>query len=250
MLFDLGITLQGLKWFNKPLKAAEIGLLATQQPGLGAVAGNVSAPTTLSALLRSVDTTGTYTLNLNGRFYRVYVAVLPDDSKWVLVLNYLHKGHTSPELRVLGPNDQFPLFKSEELGQDGSRDPQTWGHLSPAFLKLLAPTELRFYGRCDGTNTIHFRTTHGPGLAYATTGRGGFGGQFPFTPMMGHTASIPGSAPNWFGDQGDYALTTFPFWRSGEAHWGIRGLDQRWEVDSYFPYQQTWFNTYHSVWVR
>ena len=60
-------------------------------------------------------------------------------------------------------------------------------------------------------------------------------------------STIPDNAPNYFENQGDYALTNFPFWRGSQAHWGIRGLGNRWEVDD-FPGNSN-YNTLHMVFI-
>ena len=69
-----------------------------------------------------------------------------------------------------------------------------------------------------------------------------------FTTLNGHTALLPNSTANYFTDQGNNAMTEFPFWLSGTYHWGIKGSGARWEVDD-FPgsYQNS---TYHQIWIR
>jgi hypothetical protein len=64
----------------------------------------------------------------------------------------------------------------------------------------------------------------------------------------GHTAFLPDAGANFYTDQGDLAMTQFPFWLNGTYHWGIQGLGSRWEVDD-FPGNPN-FNTLHRIWVR
>src|SRR5690606_23511540 len=82
------------------------------------------------------------------------------------------------------------------------------------------------------------------------TGNGSFSGinnPAHYTLGASHNASIQQNAPDFFSNEGDFALTNFPFWRSGQAHWGIRGLGNRWEVDDF---TNNSFSTIHRVWVK
>ena len=42
--------------------------------------------------------------------------------------------------------------------------------------------------------------------------------------MGGHTANLPGTINNYFDNEGDEALTNFPFYNGGTHHWGIAGV--------------------------
>ena len=87
--------------------------------------------------------------------------------------------------------------------------------------------------------------------AYFTTGKGGINIKnfnTTYTPLPDHTANLPESADEGFSDQEDKAMTEFPFYKSANYHWGIKGLGSRWECDDYpNNYSQ---DTYHQIWVR
>lgn len=69
-----------------------------------------------------------------------------------------------------------------------------------------------------------------------------------FTTLTEHSANIPGNAVNFYSNQGTSALTNFPYWRSAQNHWGIRGNGNRWEADDY-PNNFS-RNTIHRVFIR
>ena len=110
--------------------------------------------------------------------------------------------------------------------------------------------EMRFYGVTTGhTRVIDFKTTYAPALNYIKTGTGSFNGieSNNFTTLPNHTGFLPAQGFNEFTNQGDLALTNFPYWRGGTYHWGIRGGGSRWEVDDQAINTQS---TIHRVWVR
>ena len=268
--------IQKLYWYNTALSSTEVQRLAAEPIALSSATTYVSpsTPKTLAELFSMTTKSGEATLMIENMVYRVYVQVLTDNgvtSKWVLILNYLHKGGTNPTLFVRGANDDFPVLKSTNLGDDGSLDRPAWGHLGCSMLKRVNDVcgpigRLRFYGRGGNathswqnrtapqsyTRTIHFTTADPSILSYAMTGVGSFPVPFQFTAMSDHNASIPANSPSRFFNQGDYALTEFPFWRGGEGHWGIRGgisynIPERWEIDD--APDAALYHTYHQVWI-
>lgn len=266
------LLVQKLYWYNRALSNQEISNLAkapiAMGPQLTAPVSN-QTPNTLRALYDNVVVgSGTYTIRIDNRGYPVYVEVLGDGSMWALILNYVHKGGTNPDLFVRTLADGFPLFTSKNLGDDGSKTVDSWGHLGNAFMSKLDFTSMRFYGKTSNNHlrngrgqvadTIHFRTSDPTVISYAKTGRGQFRDRFAYTLYSDHTATIPQDSRNRFANQGDYALTEFPFWKGGENHWGIRGgrswgYAWRWEVND-FPEARPrvgghMFNTIHQVWV-
>jgi len=170
-----------------------------------------------------------------------------DGGGWTLVLNYLHQGGTNPA--TTARTTDLPLLGSTTLGTNESGT-AFWGHAAPSLLNTLPFTTVRFYGRTGGhARVLHFKTTHAGTLAYFRSGTGTCNGiQGTFTALAGHTAVLPTGSNGWFTNQGNAAMTEFPYYIAGTNHWGIRGAGTRWEVDD-FPNSAA-NNTHHQIWVR
>ena len=166
---------------------------------------------------------------------------------WLMILNYLHQGGTNPSLNVRASD--LPLMGSSVLGTDESGT-TFWGHAAPSLVNQFNVSEVRFYGKTSGhSRTIHFKTSLTNVISYIKTGSGTMSGiNGSFTTLTSHSANIPGNAINTFNNQGNLALTNFPYWRGGIYHWGIKGNSNRWEVDDYpRNFSQ---NTLHRVFIR
>lgn len=166
---------------------------------------------------------------------------------WVLILQYVHALGTNPNLNIIGPSSNLPALSVAVLGDDESGSGTTWGHLGNSGLSALNAEELRWYAETTGHDrVIHFKSD--VGLSYAETGTGNFSGiNSSYTELTGHSANLPDAVANYFSNQGDLALTNFPYWLSGTYHWGIRGLGNRWEVDDY---GRNTASTIHRIWAR
>lgn len=289
------ILMQKLYWWNSVLDDSQIKLLSEESivsPSVLKGAASTITPaaveyTLLRDLFANIVTPGINYLTLtrsNGQKtqFPVYVDItqtpVRDQSGnivsykkqyWALILNYVHKANTYPELFPRTMNDGFPQLGNVNLGTDGSLDRSSYGHLGNGFLKAVYDqckfTTLRFYakgGNCKygwdqwspqcNSKVIHFTTSDPRWISYVTTGKGGPGGNFQYNLMIDHNSSIPQNIDWGFGDQGDYALTEFPFYKNATAHWGIGGgkgwlgLRYRYEVDDW---GRNMYNTLHQVWI-
>ncbi|WP_298543369.1 immunoglobulin-like domain-containing protein [uncultured Aquimarina sp.] len=194
---------------------------------------------------------GTYYFNFNGSTFQGALDNDTDGGGWLMVLNYVHLAGDNSALQVR--NTDLPLLGSSTVG-DNEAGTANWGHLGNDLAAAIDFEEMRFYGETTGhTRIINFKTSYTNALNYLKTGVGNFIGinsVANFTALSGHTANLPGQTANYFTNQGDNALTEFPFFRSAQFHWGIRGggaTGNRWEVDDSAINTQS---TIHRVWVR
>lgn len=181
-----------------------------------------------------------------------------DSGGWLLVLNYVHKGGTNPPVSPLGGtlprlNTNFCETDiglcSQQLGLDESGT-TSWGHGAPSLLNKIPFTEMLFYGRTSyHGRTMLFKTSHSGTLNYAKTGSGSMNGiQVGFQSYDIHNSALPASASSFFTDQGNNALTNFPFWLGGTYHWGVNGEGGRWELDDMAGNAN--YHTIHRIYVR
>ena len=195
---------------------------------------------------------GHYYFNFNGSTFQGTVDNVYQGGGWLLVLNYVHQAGTNPNLQVR--NTDLPLLDlaSPGLGDNQAGTPY-WGHIGNTLAAAIDFEEMRFIGVTsrDTNDYLHFATDYTNAVNYVKTGLGSFSGinnPSNYTLLTSHAASLPQNAPDFYIHKGDYALTEFPFWRSGDGTWGIRGDGHRWEVDDVNTTNA--YNTVHQVFVR
>ncbi|MBZ9788458.1 T9SS type A sorting domain-containing protein [Psychroflexus sp. CAK57W] len=212
--------------------------------------GSASNPITDLAAAHNFPS-GRYYFDLGSGLFEANIDA-SEGGGWVLILQYLHQGGTTPNLNIITENANLPIQSISALGTNESSDLTRWGHAGNArTANLTGADEFRFYGETSGHNRIiHFKT--GQGLNYFTTGTGNMSANLAanFMALTGHTANIPLAINKGESNQGNLALTEFPFYRSGNFHWGIKGRknQNRWEVDD-FPGNES-RSTIHRVWIR
>ncbi len=194
----------------------------------------------------SVD--GDYAINPTGNKNIVATCdMTTDGGGWTLVLNYLHQGGTNPALTVR--NEDFPLLSAGDLGDDQSGT-ASWGHTGIGLFASLGATQARFYAVTDGHERVmHFKTL--ACVDYFADGLGSCNANELATKnvkLAGHSAGLPDDVNFGFSNQGDYAMTNFPFYQNGSTHWGIQGTGNRWEVDDFDGDDSR--STRHQIWVR
>ena len=209
--------------------------------------GTVTDPFTSFSQAHNAPNSGRYFFAIGTNTFEADVDT-SEGGGWVLVLQYLHKAATNPDLNVINAGDSFPNNSTATLGADESTDLTRWGHAGNAALSQFSgEIETRWFGQTSAhSRVIHFQTKLGDN--YLKTGSGNYSGiNTQHTLLTGHSANIPAVATNYYGNQGNLAMTSFPYWLWGRFHWGIKGGGNRWEVDDY---ARATADTIHKIWVR
>ena len=178
-----------------------------------------------------------------------------DGGGWTLILNYNHKNATTPPLTVRTAD--LPLLGSDILGDDESAKPLYWGHAGNLMLSKFADLkELHFFCRSsENTRVVNFKTTDPGCIAAAKTGAGScLNIKAAFTPLVGHTGTIPATMDRSDANSLNNALTFNTFGKIVDVvpdiMWNIAGDAglNVWECD--FGSDNALFDTIHRVWFR
>ncbi len=198
---------------------------------------------------------GNYNIKFAWNVSEVTCDMQTDGGGWMLLANYLHKKATPGGPTPLG-RGLFPLENHRSLGSDevGTR---AWGHISLATHVDLSYKELRF--RCETTahsRLVDFSLFSEKCLAYFKTGKGACTEGPASTAMLraesralsNSNSMLPGVADRGWADQGDNALTNYPFFADYKSHWSIGSVPSRFECDDYDAGAGA--STFHQVWAR
>ena len=216
---------------------------------------NSNTPATSASQLRDLGyPSGVYWIDWGGTPRQIYCEMNLEGGGWMMVLNYVHQGGTNPALTVR--TTDFPLLNVKyTLGSDESSSNGvggTWGHISNSLADDYNWSEYMFYGKTSGHNRIiHFTGSVSGVVSYIKTGTGSMTGiqsSFSTGSLAENSPNLPAVAENFFSDEGDFAMTNFPYYEGGAHHWGIRGAGNRWEVDDYPDNSSN--DTIHRIWVR
>ena len=206
-----------------------------------------ACPFTSLAETRSAPS-GTYWLKL-GTYPPFRVSVdASEGGGWALILQYVRQAGAPAQPRVIQPGFDWPLLDDARLGVGAQRASDRWGHVGADIAALLTgATELRWYGTTSGhPRILHFSSTQGVDTWIARRADSFGGVRTTFTPLTGHSTTLPASANSSSGNN-DVILTEFPFFQAGVAHWSAGGSN-RWELDDYPGNASN--ATIHRLWVR
>lgn len=243
---------QQIKWQNSALSAQDIVTQMKATPYIPNPNTSLSVPTgapkTIDELNKYiVSDSGIYSLIVGQSAQTVYVNVNttmtdnPEYQKWIMIMNYTHRGNTSPNLNVRKVNDGLPMENLARLGTDGSTTLDNWGHASNAFLRMFNFNAMRFYAT-NGKTTVHFILKNQTAINYFRYGYGSIPAlqkDRDYILMKDHNAPMPAKS-NVVANMGDAALTYFPF-----NIFGVRA-NNKWQVGNDASDSA---NTIHKVYI-
>eukprot|EP00455_Lapot_gusevi_P024981 TRINITY_DN2611_c0_g1_i5.p1 TRINITY_DN2611_c0_g1~~TRINITY_DN2611_c0_g1_i5.p1 ORF type:complete len:1002 (+),score=365.93 TRINITY_DN2611_c0_g1_i5:75-3080(+) len=187
-------------------------------------------------LTTNTSTSGTFTVYPKGYATTVYCDNSLDFGGWQLVFAYDHVANTNPNLNT-------PVIPTSPTG---------FSHISASAIgyRSALVSQVRFQCLSAGANRlVRFKSIHpnvltlvlndySPSLAVSD-----WTDSSRYALMAGHQGYLP-MATNGIVNQNMY---DFPFYASGNYHWGVRGLGSRWECDDYV---NSAYNTNHQIYFR
>jgi hypothetical protein len=223
-------------------------------------AHNCSEPQRNCAAHRDLGCTisGVYPILIGANFFvDAECDMETDNGGWTLVANYLHRGNkrSAAVLRTIGHG--MPYMSGRTLGGDDLGSSETWGHLRPDLLNAIPFREIRFQCESSSHNRkVDFAIFSSRCLDYFRKGVGACAGTPELNsafmsgarPLPGHTGFLPTAGMSGWKDQGEFALTNYPFYFEGRAAWSIGAQQNRWECDDIDPGGVN--NTWHRIWIR
>jgi hypothetical protein len=161
---------------------------------------------------------------------------------WMLFFSYNHIG---------GENE---LINGNVLPTSAT-DGYSYQNLDKTGYSLVDIEALRFYCHTSGHGRkIHFSTNNAKIKEIGHTGNSI--GNTPAiwtnvettTLLGGHTGILPLTTEIETKQSNDGGLHSFPFYKDGTSHWGVRGGGDRWECDNYPDDRSK--DTLHNIWAR
>jgi LruC domain-containing protein len=181
-------------------------------------------------------TSGRYTLQAGAGTIQGFCDLTSEGGGWLLALAYNHKGGENLALVSGTPPP----------------DPNSgYSHLSTTQLQAYSWTTMRLYCRTSAhSRVLHFSTSGAGATAYfrGTGTNAAAHWSTGFTARTGHTAFLPAQTGLVFNQTGQDRMTEFPFYRSSQNHWAMRGQGTRWECDDGAGNAAN--DTLHQVWVK
>jgi hypothetical protein len=198
---------------------------------------------------------GEYNIQIGSTSREATCDMQTENGGWTLVANYLHK-KGAPGAPAVMERGRFPIQNSTSLGNNEAGT-AAWGHASNATLAALPYQELRFRCQTSAHNRlVHFTISSEKCMTYLRTGKGACIDSpedknllvKDSRGMANSDNKLPGVADKGWKEQGDNALTNYPFYTDYRHHWSIGPLPGRFECDDYEPGGTT--STFHQIWAR
>lgn len=199
----------------------------------------------------SIKGAGIYRLDFGQGPFNVWV----DHDGWILILQYIRSTGSNQPLHVIGFGSDWPMMSTSKLTTDLTT-PAYYGHISQAVAASIPDNpnflNLKWFGATIQHNRrLHFRSyILGDLQSNNPTNFLALNNPDNLIKLNGHTTFLPLSANNTVDNQGNLALTNYPFYQLNQHYWSMRGGGNRWEMDFDAKQITTQPSTIHRVWIR